>query len=55
MVVPEPTGDVLLLDPDTRQPTGSSLRSLSLPELKAAIRTALAQQRPPVRAQEKRP
>lgn len=55
MAVPEPTGDVLLLDPDTRQPTDSSLRSLSLPELKAAIRTALAQPRPPVRAQEKRP
>ena len=55
MAVPEPTGDVLLLDPDTRQPTDSSLRSLSLPELKAAIRTALEQQRPPVRAQEKRP
>ena len=55
MAVPEPTGDVLLLDPDTRQPTDSSLRSLSLPELKAAIRTALEQQRPPVRVQEKRP
>lgn len=55
MAVPEPTGDVLLLDPDTRQPTDSSRRSLSLPELKAAIRTALEQQRPPVRAQEKRP
>ncbi|WP_375766331.1 hypothetical protein NR798_32160 [Archangium gephyra] len=55
MAVPEPTGDVLLLDPDTRQPTASSLRSLSLTELKAAIRTALEQQQPPVRAQEKRP
>lgn len=55
LAVPEPTGDVLLLDPDTRQPTGSSRRSLSLPELKAAIRTALEQQRPPVRTQEKRP
>ncbi|MCY1076615.1 hypothetical protein [Archangium lansingense] len=55
MAVPEPTGDVLLLDPDTRQPTASSQRSLSLPELKAAIRTALEQKQPPVRAQEKRP
>ena len=55
MAVPEPTGDVLLLDPDTRQPTASSQRSLSLPELKAAIRTALEQKQPPVRSQEKRP
>ncbi|HYO59886.1 hypothetical protein [Archangium sp.] len=54
MAVPEPTDDVLLLDPDTRQPTPSSLRTLPLMELKAAIRTAL-QQQPPVRAQEKRP
>ncbi|HZI06664.1 MAG TPA: hypothetical protein VEZ71_21735, partial [Archangium sp.] len=50
MAVPEPTGDVLLLDPDTRQPTASSQRSLSLPELKAAIRTALEQKQPPVRS-----
>jgi hypothetical protein len=54
LAVPEPTGDSLLLDPDTRQPTTSSLRTLSLAELKASIRTAL-QQPPPVRAQEKRP
>ncbi|WNG38550.1 hypothetical protein F0U61_36370 [Archangium violaceum] len=53
MAVPEPTGDTLLLDPDTRQPTRSSLRTMTLSELKASIRTAL-QQRPPVRAQEKR-
>jgi hypothetical protein len=52
--VPEPTGDTLLLDPDTRQPTTSSRRSLSLAELKASIHTAL-QQQPPVRTQEKRP
>ena len=55
MAVPEPTGDVLLLDPDTGKPTDSSQRSLSLPELKAAIRTALEQKQPPVRSQEKRP
>jgi hypothetical protein len=54
LAVPEPTGDSLLVDPDTRQPTTSSLRTLSLAELKASIRTAL-QLRPPVRAQEKRP
>lgn len=54
MAVPEPTGDSLLLDPETRQPTRSTLRTMTLPELKASIRTAL-QQQPPVRAQEKRP
>ncbi|QRN94259.1 hypothetical protein JRI60_34690 [Archangium violaceum] len=53
MAVPEPTGDTLLVDPNTRQATTSSLQSLSLSELKASIRTAL--QQPPVRAQEKRP
>jgi hypothetical protein len=52
LAVPEPT-DALLVDPDTRQPTTSSLQSLPLAELKASIRTAL--QQPPVRAQEKRP
>lgn len=46
MAVPEPTGDVLLLDPDTRQPTSSSRNALSLPELKAAIRAALEEKRP---------
>ncbi|HYO70939.1 MAG TPA: hypothetical protein VEU33_33150 [Archangium sp.] len=55
MAVPEPTGDVLLLDRDSRQPTPSSQRSMSLPELKAAIRTALEQKQAPTRAQEKRP
>jgi hypothetical protein len=55
MAVPEPTGDVLLLDRDSRQPTASSQRSMSLPELKAAIRTALEQKQAPARAQEKRP
>ncbi|MFE8597064.1 hypothetical protein [Archangium violaceum] len=55
MAVPEPTGDVLLLDRDSRQPTPSSQRSMSLPELKAAIRTALEQKQAPTRLQEKRP
>jgi hypothetical protein len=54
LAVPEPTGDVLLLDPDTRQPTSSTQRSLPLTELKASFRTAL-QRTPPVRSQEKRP
>jgi hypothetical protein len=51
--VPEPIGDSVLVDPETREPTVSALRSMSLAELKASIRTAL--QQPPVRAQEKRP
>ncbi|WNG59343.1 hypothetical protein F0U59_34960 [Archangium gephyra] len=55
MAVPEPIGDVLLLDRDSRQPTTSSQRSMSLPELKAAIRTALEQKQAPTRVQEKRP
>ncbi|KFA90234.1 hypothetical protein [Archangium violaceum] len=55
MAVPEPTGDVLLLDRDSRQPTPSSQRSMSLPELKAAIRTALERKQAPTRVQEKRP
>jgi hypothetical protein len=42
------------LDPDTRQATTSSARTVSLEELKASIRTAL-QQQAPVRAQEKQP
>lgn len=54
LAVPEPTGDSLLVDPDTRQPIASPLRTLSLAELKASIRIGL-QQRPAVRAQEKRP
>lgn len=53
MAVPESTGDSLLLDPTTRQPTASSARTLPLSDLKASIRTAL--QQAPVRAQEKRP
>ncbi len=53
LAVPEPTDDTLLVDPATRQPTTSSLQSLSLTELKASIRTAL--QQPPVRAQERQP
>ena len=53
LAVPEPSGETLLLDPDTRQPTASTHRTLSLPELKAAIRTAL-QQPAPQRTQEKR-
>jgi hypothetical protein len=43
MAVPEGTGDALLLDPQTRQPTASEHRTLSLADLKAAIRTALQQ------------
>ncbi|MDY7225190.1 hypothetical protein [Hyalangium rubrum] len=43
LAVPENTQDVLLLDPDTRQPTASTQRTLTLQELKAAIRTALQQ------------
>jgi hypothetical protein len=54
LAVPEPTGDVLLVDPDTRQATTTSARTLSLAELKEAIRTAL-QQPPSAGAQEKRP
>jgi hypothetical protein len=53
LAVPESSGETLLLDPDTRQPTASTHRTLSLPELKAAIRTAL-QQPAPQRTQEKR-
>ena len=53
LAVPAPSGETLLLDPDTRQPTASTHRTLSLPELKAAIRTAL-QQPPPQRPQEQR-
>ncbi|WP_309891441.1 hypothetical protein [Archangium sp.] len=54
LAVPEPTGDVLLVDPDTRQATASSARPLSLEELKASIRTAL-QQSPTKGTQEKKP
>ena len=53
LAVPEPSGETLLLDPDTRQPTASTHRTQALSELKAAIRTAL-QQPAPQRTQEKR-
>jgi hypothetical protein len=43
LAVPENTGEALLLDPTTRQPTASAQRTLTLEELKAAIRTALQQ------------
>jgi hypothetical protein len=46
LAVPEPTGDSLLLDPVTRQPTTSAMKTVSLAELKAAVRTALEQARP---------
>jgi len=49
LAVPEDTQQVLLLDPDTRQATTSTRKTLTLQELKAAIRTALQQP-----AQEKR-
>jgi hypothetical protein len=49
LAVPEDTQQVLLLDPDTRQATNSTRKTLTLQELKAAIRTALQQP-----AQEKR-
>jgi hypothetical protein len=54
LAVPESTEDVLLVDPDTRQATASSARTLSLAELKASIRTAL-QQSPAKGTQEKQP
>jgi len=40
LAVPEPS-EALLLDPVTRKPTASSLRPLTLEELKSAIRGAL--------------
>jgi len=43
LAVPESTGDALLLDPVTRQPTATAQRTLTLEELKAAIKTALQQ------------
>ncbi len=43
LAVPENTADALLLDPTTRQPTTSQQKTLTLDELKAAIRTALRQ------------
>jgi hypothetical protein len=49
LAVPEDTQQVLLLDPDTRQATASTRKTLTLQELKAAVRAALQQP-----AQEKR-
>jgi hypothetical protein len=43
LAVPENTGDALLLDPSTRQPTATAPRTLTLDALKAAIKTALQQ------------
>ena len=43
LAVPESLGDTLVLDAATRRPVEVSSRSLPLTELKAAIRTALAQ------------
>lgn len=43
MAVPASTGEALLLDPVTHQPTTSSLRSLSLTELRTAVKRAAAQ------------
>jgi hypothetical protein len=43
LAVPEDTQQVLLLDPDTRQATSSTRKTLTLQELKAAVRTALQQ------------
>jgi hypothetical protein len=45
LAVPENTGEALLLDPTTRQPTTSAQRTLTLDELKSAVRTALQQPR----------
>ena len=43
LAVPEDTQHVLLLDPDTRQASTTARKTLTLQELKAAIRTALQQ------------
>ena len=53
MAVPD-LGELLLLDPGTRQPATSPSQALSLTQLKSSIHTAL-EQPAPVRAQEKRP
>jgi hypothetical protein len=55
LAVPEGTQDVLLLDPDTRKPTASTRRTLSLEELKATVRTALQQPAPAEPSKERRP
>lgn len=57
LAVPESTGDSLLLDPVTHQPTPSAMKTVPLTELKANVRTALEQSRPQPaqqKAQEKR-
>ena len=46
LAVPEPTGDTLLLDPVTSQPTESAMKPVPLTELKASVRTALERARP---------
>lgn len=46
LAVPESTGDALLLDPATRQPTASAMKTVPLTELKASVRTALEKARP---------
>lgn len=46
LAVPEPTGDTLLLDPVTRQPTESAMKPMPLTELKASVRTALERPQP---------
>jgi len=43
LAVPDDTQHVLLLDPDTRQASTTARKTLTLQELKAAIRTALQQ------------
>ncbi len=43
LAVPASTEEVLLLDPSSRQATSSSRKTVSLEELKAAIRAALEQ------------
>ncbi|MBN1210648.1 MAG: hypothetical protein JXB05_37710 [Myxococcaceae bacterium] len=54
LAVPEGTGEVLLLDPDTRKPTAAAQRTLTLEELKATVRAALQQPAPARPGQEKR-
>ncbi len=46
LAVPESTGDTLLLDPVTRQPTTSAMKPVPLTELKASVRTALQRAEP---------
>lgn len=46
LAVPESTGDTLLLDPVTRQPTASAMKPVPLTELKASVRTALQRAEP---------